>query len=266
MKNLILLLITITYFSQITKAQPGSPRISMGETPGISLSNSELKGPIKEIVESEYYKQPREDKIDTLKVIIKTVMKFDQKGNETEELKYGRTGKLLSRCIYNHTNPKSIVVRKFIQDTLLLGKYIFTCDDDGKLLEMSLFPEKYNMALFRMVYKYNNKGCNDTILSYTGKYTSNIKVIEYNNKNQKMRDKSYDFRGILTQSSSISYDDKGDITEKGYLDAPLIQVNSIIKRTKMDEHGNWKLFTLEDDGFSDNIELKKIVKRVILYY
>lgn len=246
-------------------AQPGSPRISMGETPGINLNNSELKGPIKEIIESEYYKQRSENGIDTSRAAIKTIMKFDQNGNETEELKYGRTGKLLSTCTYDNKDPKSVIVKKFIQDTLLLGTYVFSCDDSGKLIDLKISAGKYGVV-FRTVYRYNNEGRNDTIITYAGNYALSKNVIRYNKNNQKIDSKSYDYRGSLTFSTSFSYDDRGNITENGKVDMILMHSENLTKRTKIDKYGNWWSTIVEDDAFNDYMQPTKIVKRVIIYY
>lgn len=268
MKHLVSLTI-LSCFLLIANAQPGSPRISMGETPGINLSNSELKGPIKEIVELKYYKQPKEDKIDTSKVMVKTIMKFDQKGNETEELEYGRTGKLLSRCIYDYNNPKLVVIKKFIQDTLLLGKYIYAFNDSGRVVKLDILAGKYAVG-FKTLFTYNNKGIKVSETSGAASkdtmFVIDKTIFQYNDNGQKISRKRYDLRGNLIDNASFSYDGLGDVTENGNLDVALIQVNSIVKRTKMDEHGNWRLTTVEDDGFSDVIQLKRIMKRVILYY
>lgn len=271
MKCLVLLTI-LSCFLLIANAQPGGTRISMGEAPGINLTASELKGAVKEIIESEYHGKLNESNIDTSKAASKTLMKFDQKGNEIEELRYGRSGKLLSRCTYDYANPKFVLVKKYIQDTVLLGKYIYADNDSGKVVRLDIIPGKY-AAGFRTLYRYNNKGFiageSTGVASKDTMFVIGRTIFEYNENGRKILRKAYDHGGNLIDSTSFSYDALNNITEISMMNmSGMMHSKSLIKRTKIDKYGNWRLTVSEEnsDGLLGNMLTKYIIKRTILYY
>ncbi len=268
MKNLILSIVFACY-SLFTNAQPGM-RVSMGENPGTNLIGLGLKGHVKEIIEVQYIGRLNEVVVDTSKLSIKKIMRFDPEGNEVEELQYGRNDRLLSKCSYGYTDPKAIVVDKFVQDTVHLGKYVFVYDDMGKIKELDIFPRNAKTAIFKTLYKYDKKGNKEEEISFVGLKNVMGKVTyRYNNQNKKIEQNAYDDRGNLLDKTTFDYDNYGNSTETGTFEMRgMVQVKNIIRRQNADRYGNWQFTTTERKSngmLGDNLD-KAIIKRIIIYY
>lgn len=257
MKKLIIIQILFC-FIQIANAQSAKT----------NLKEFGLKGKVKEVILYEYRAEINKMKVDTLHHPFKTIMKFDEKGNLTEEYTFDKNEKLAAKTLYDYKKDGSITKNIFDPMNKLLDSAILKYDSIGRQIESDSY---YRINFLKTVYKYDEAGNQIEEANYLQSGSLTIKyAYAFNEKNQKVGQKSYWHDGKQTDESIFKYDALGNLikTETYNLDGKIVGGNTAIY-TNIDKDGNWLSEEFEYTGHSQmqgDFLFKHVDKRVIEYY
>jgi len=249
-------------------AQPGLRMTA--PFPISNLKELGIKGRVKEIAESTYFKSLGEDEIDTLKKPYKTISTFDTLGNELTEVKYTPKGLVISKLIFDYSQKQQVTVNQFDFNNQLANKLILDYSDRGLLMGSVQYTPPITVPVFKITFKYDEKGNEkERSLYFSNGQLAEETIFSYNEKNQKTESNSTTFMANQTVKTIFSYN-RGNLAEEEVsTSGNLMGGTTKIDYDKFDQRGNWLLevyLNNVEKGLLRGIKDKKIIKRTIAYY
>jgi len=270
MKKLFFLILLVC-FVQIANAQ------LLYELPIPYLKDLGLKGRIKEVIELDYGGEINGVTVDTLGKYNKTVLKFDVDGKRKETTEYDPDGNMIVKWLFDYTKERTVEVNRTNNANILLSRYIFKYNDQGKQIECDsyvnyIIDNVVDTVFSKYIFKYDVNGnrIEEDIQDEKSAYIDKI-IFLYNDKHQQIEKDSYSVDGSLYAKTLYEYDQSGNtIKNEDYDPNKGISIGGdSAAYSNIDKHGNWLLKNYQE-SFSPNktggMVQKGIIKRTILYY
>ncbi len=247
------------------------------QNPKALLTELGLKGPVKKIIEYKYSTDTSKINIDTSKKILKTIIEFDENGNETEELMYNidRKGQQ-SKFSFKYKKDSTIVKTQFDDRGKLFCTYVFKYDGQGRKIVFDTKSEKYKRQGYLSMspsegmttYKYDEKGNlieDDQYNVSLKKYVFKNKYL-YDEKNQKIEMDGYRDEEILDSKTIFKYDTVGRAIEMSSYDRDnKFMGGGSTEYVATDQYGNWTMIRTQPLHSANN-QYKYFTERIISYY
>jgi hypothetical protein len=257
-----LLIIVINLFAGFADAQkPGARLIAMG-----------LKGKVKQVIE---YKYSSDEGIGAPENPEKSIINFDEKGNQLDETIYFKVG-LIKKTFFSYTKGK--ITQRQYYNKKLNGTYIQTYDENGHEIEFDMSSDgdtsiKIPKSKSKFVIKYDNKGNRIEEDGYfNGTTLTNKTIFIYNKENQVVEEDRvrYSSIGVKKEKCINKYDSKGYIIRSETYDLlGKLKDEYAVSYSNFDKQGNWLVVAFVMKMYSDkqdNSLSKDITKREIVYF